>query len=414
MSIATATLPINSKQKWRMLGVISLAELLVMAVWFSASAILAALTGLWDLSANGQAWLTMAVQIGFVVGALGSAIFNLADRIPAKWFFVTSSILCGLATIAIPLFSTGYTLAIILRFLTGIFLAGVYPVGMKLMTTWTKQDRGLGIGMLVGALVIGSASPHLLKALGGVSGNWQAVMYLAGASAFSGAVIVAFWVEEGPYRTAAVPFKWGQVANIMRQRSVMLANLGYLGHMWELYAMWTWISVFLAASFKESEISDSALWASIVTFAVIGIGGIGSFMAGKLADNWGRTTLTIGSLVISATCALFIGQFYGGSPILLTALALIWGFTIVADSAQFSACVSELCQPEFIGTALTLQTSLGFLLTLISIRLTPTIENVVGWQWTFAFLVIGPLVGIWAMWRLRQSPEAVKLANGHR
>lgn len=406
--------PINPTQKWQMLGAISVAELLVMAVWFSASAILSALTDLWSLSANGQAWLTMAVQIGFVVGALGSAVLNLADRIPAKWFFVTSSILCGLATIAIPLFSTSYTLALILRFLTGVFLAGVYPVGMKIMATWTKQDRGLGIGLLVGALVIGSASPHLLKALGGVSSNWQIVMYLAGASSFIGAVIVVLWVEEGPYRTPAVPFQWGQVANILRQRSVVLANLGYLGHMWELYAMWTWISVFMAASFKESAVHDSAIWASAVTFAVIGIGGVGSFMAGKFADIWGRTTLTIGAMVVSGVCALIIGQFYGSSPILLTIVALIWGFTIVADSAQFSACVTELCQPELIGTTLTLQTSLGFLLTMVSIRLTPTIENWVGWQWTFTFLVIGPMLGIWAMWRLRQSPEAVNLANGHR
>lgn len=412
--MASATDSLNTDSKWRMLWTISIAQLLVMAVWFSASAVLSALTNLWDLSASGQSWLTMSVQIGFVVGAFGSAVLNLADRIPSKWFFVVSSLLSCLATIAIPLFSVSYAIALVLRFLTGVFLAGVYPVGMKLMATWTKKDRGLGIGMLVGALVIGSASPHLLKALGGVSSRWQVVMYLAGFSAFLGGTIVAFLVDEGPYRTSSAPFQLGKVANIMRQRSIVLANLGYLGHMWELYAMWTWISVFLATSFKASNISDSALWASAVTFAVIAVGGIGSFGAGKMADKWGRTTITIGSLVISGTCALLIGQFYGSHPLLLTSIALIWGFTIVADSAQFSACVTELCQPEYTGTALTLQTSLGFLLTLISIRLTPTIESLVGWQWTFTFLVIGPVIGIWAMWTLRQSPESRQLANGHR
>ncbi len=401
-------------QKWRMLGAISLAELLVMAVWFSASAIMNDLTDLWDLSASGQAWLTMAVQIGFVVGALGSAVFNLADRIPPTRFFTISSILCGLATITIPLFATGFMVSIGLRFATGIFLAGVYPVGMKLMATWTKADRGLGIGLLVGALVIGSASPHALKALGGISGNWQSVMYLAGLSAFVGALIVAFGVQEGPYRTASVPFKWGQIGGILRERSIVLANLGYLGHMWELYAMWTWISVFLAASFEKADVTDSSMWASLVTFFVIASGGLGSLIAGKFADRWGRTTLTIGALIISGTCALIIGQFYGANPFFLTGLALIWGLTIVADSAQFSACVSELCVPELMGTALTLQTSLGFLLTLVSIRLTPTIENWVGWQWTFVFLAIGPIIGISAMWRLRQSPQALNLANGNR
>lgn len=400
--------------KWRILGAISLAELLVMAVWFSASAIMNDLTDLWGLSSNGQAWLTMAVQIGFVTGALGSAILNLADRIPAPSFFVVSSVLCGLATISIPLFSTGFTIALILRFATGVFLAGVYPVGMKLMATWTKEDRGLGIGLLVGALVIGTASPHALKVLGGISGNWQIVMYLAGFSAFLGALIVALTVQEGPYRTASVPFKWRQIGRILRQRDVVLANLGYLGHMWELYAMWTWISVFLAASFKKADVADSSLWASFVTFLVIASGGLGSLVAGKFADRWGRTTLTIGSLIISGLCASIVGLFYGTNPFILTGLVLVWGLTIVADSAQFSACVSELCAPELIGTALTLQTSLGFLLTMASIRLTPTIQSWVGWEWTFLFLIIGPVVGITAMLRLRQSPEALKLANGNR
>ncbi|RPJ16266.1 MAG: MFS transporter, partial [Chloroflexi bacterium] len=344
--------------KWRTIILLSIAELLGMAVWFSASAVVSDLSEAWSLTDSGRAWLTMSVQAGFVIGALISALLNLSDLIPAPRFIAASSFLAAISTALIPLFANSLPLALTLRVLTGIFVAGVYPVGMKIITTWTQKDRGFGIGLLVGALAIGSASPHLLNAFGGIN-DWKSVLYWAAALAALGGLISVLFVREGPYKKPSPKFNWKYAGEVLRQRELMLANAGYLGHMWELYAMWAWIAVFLTASFKVTGLSGA--WASAVAFAVISMGGLGSLCAGQLADRFGRTTVTILSLVMSGICSIVAGLLFGGNPLLLTLLCLIWGFTIVADSAQFSAAISELCRTEYTGTALTLQTSLGFL-----------------------------------------------------
>lgn len=397
--------------KWPTLLLLSLAELLAMGTWFSASAVVPALSAAWNLDDAGRAWLTMSVQVGFVVGALGSALLNLADRISARKLFAISAGLAAIATALIAGLVNDQATALGLRFLTGLFLAGVYPVGMKIMATWTKADRGLGIGMLVGALTLGSAAPHLLNALIGVN-DWRLLLWVAAGLAALGGLIAAVFVREGPYQTPSPRFNWRYAGEIFRVRELRLTNLGYLGHMWELYAMWGWIAAFFLDRF--SGVGIAATWASLGAFAVIAAGGLGSVLAGKWADQFGRTTITIASLVVSGACSLLTGFLFRGSPGLLLAVCLVWGFAIVADSAQYSAAISELCQKEYVGTALTLQTSLGFLLTLVTIRLVPLIAERFGWSWAFAFLSIGPVIGIWAMFALRRSPQSLRLAGGKR
>jgi MFS family permease len=402
-------LPKIRLDKWPTLILLSFSELLAMGVWFSASSVVPALTSAWNLTDSGRAWLTMSVQIGFVVGALGSAILNLPDRVPAARLFAVSAILAALCTAMIPFAADGLAIALPLRFFTGLFLVGVYPVGMKIMATWTTRDRGLGIGLLVGALTLGNALPHLINAFSSFE-NWEFVLHLSAVLAFAGGLITWIFITEGPERAATPPFRWDYIGKILRERDLVMANLGYLGHMWELFAMWTWLPLFLHDSFIQR--GASAATAGLAAFLVIGAGGPGSLIAGQIADRIGRTTTTIAAMAISGACALLVGQLYGGPNIWLFALCLIWGFAVVADSAQFSASVSELSPKEYSGTALTLQTSLGFLLTLVTIRLIPTLQTLVGWEWAFAFLALGPFMGIWAMNALRQSPSAGKLAGG--
>jgi MFS family permease len=291
--------------------------------------------------------------------------------------------------------------------LTGVMLAGVYPTGMKLMATWFKQGRGLAIGVLVGALTVGSASPHLLAGLA----PWRTVMLGCSLAALLAGLVAICTVRVGPHLPAATRFDWSYFVRVWADPAVRRANFGYLGHMFELYAMWTWVPYLLKESIAAHSLSTST--AASAAFAAVAIGGQGCVLAGLAADRAGRCSTTIASLVVSGSCAIIAG-WLADQPVLLTAVCLIWGFAVVADSAQFSAAVSELCDPRFVGTALTIQTCAGFLLTTLTIRAVPEVQAAYGWGWAFALLALGPVFGVFHMVRLRASPAALKMAGGNR
>ncbi|MGK2961819.1 MAG: MFS transporter [Gemmatimonadaceae bacterium] len=387
--------------RWRTLGLLSVAELLGMSLWFAASAVSAQLAATWSLDAGETGWLTTIVQLGFVAGTATSALLNLADVIPSKRLFAASAI-AGAAANAAIIAAPGYESALVLRFLTGFFLAGVYPPAMKMIATWFKSQRGLAIGTIVGALTVGKATPYLVNAI--PDAGVTPVLLTASAGAVLAALLVGIGFSEGPYRFASRPFSWGLVGTVARERKWRLATGGYLGHMFELYAFWTWIPAYLAASALRSHPGvDMTGPVSLIAFGAIAVGGAGCIWGGLFADRTSRERLVTISLIASGTCCVIVGFFFGASLWLLAPLALVWGFFVVADSAQFSALVTESVPDHAVGTALTVQTSIGFLLTMVTIQGIPLVAEQIGWQWSFAVLALGPMAGIASIRKLIRS-----------
>lgn len=401
----------RNARRWQTLAILSAAIVLSMTTWFSATAIGPELRAVWALDDATTTWLTNAVQIGFVVGALGASIFNLPDIISARVLMATSATLAALANLALLAASSGDA-AIVLRFITGVALAGVYPPALKLISTWFVRDRGLALGCVIAALTIGSAFPHLLRAT--TSGlDWKLLVEVTSLLTLAGAVLMGRYAVEGPYPFAQATFDPRQIGRVLRNKPVMLANIGYFGHMWELYAMWGWFLAFTNAALHLQGLGTSS--ASMITFIVIGSGAFGCVLGGALADRIGRTATTSIMMGISGLCALLIGFTFDAPIWVFILVSIVWGITVIGDSAQFSAMVTEVGESSCVGTALALQLGLGFALTVIAIRIVPMLADYLGeWRWAFVVLAPGPIIGTIAMWRLRALPQSLKIGNGRR
>jgi len=395
---------------WRMLVLLTGAVILSMTTWFSATAILPQLTAQWQLSGLAQTWMTNGVQLGFVAGALSLSLINLPDIAPLRLLMGIAAALAAVFNLAL-LLAPSAELAIALRFLTGIALAGVYPPALKLVATWFVRGRGLAMGTMIGGLTLGSAFPHLLRALfAGL--DWRFVVAAASALTLAGAGVFLVLVREGPHPFSRAVFNPRQIGRVVRNRAVALANLGYFGHMWELYAAWGWFLAFASAASVTAGMSPAGI--SLLVFAMVASGFAGCLVGGLIADRIGRTLTTIIMMALSGTCALLIGLSFAGPFWLFVVIALLWGATIVADSAQFSAMTTEVGDPDLIGTALAFQLGIGFALTIVSLTVVPMLAAAIGWQWAFAVLAPGPLVGIIAMLLLRRLPEAERIAQGRK
>ena len=395
--------------RWHALGMTGLAVVLTLSSWFSATAVATDLGGDLGMTVSQLVWLTNAVQAGFVMGALGASFFALADVFPMKTLLALGALSAGLAN-AVLLMNPSPMAVILARFATGVSLALVYPTAMKFIGTWFVTGRGLAMGAVVGALTLGSAAPHLIRALG-VGIDWRMVIVMT-TLACGLATVIFIFLREGPNQYKSARFKAGHISRVLRNRAAMLANLGYFGHMWELYALWGWLLAYVtAAKVGGLDITN----ASLITFATIAIGTFGCLAGGWMADRFGRCLTSALAMAISGTCAVLIGFFYNGPATVFVLVALVWGFSTIADSAQFSAAVSEVSDPSLVGASLAFQMGVGFAITLFAVWLVQWIALVLGdWQWAFSVLAVGPALGCWAMLKLRRLPEAAQIAGGKR
>lgn len=363
-----------------------LGQVLVLSLWFSAAAVLPGLAAAAGVAPGALAALSTATQLGFVAGALGLAVSGLPDRCDPRLVFAASAAIGALANLGLLLLPPDGWAAILARGVVGIAMAGAYPVGMKIAVGWSLGRRGLIVGALVGALTLGSATPHGLAMLGG-AGDALSVVLGSSLAALAGGWLV-LGAGLGPHHGRAPAFRPAAIRLAWSSRRIRLACLGYFGHMWELYAFWAWVGIIAAAG---------GLHGPAMAFAAMAVGGFACLPAGWLADRIGRARVAGSAMAASALAGLGAALAFGGAPWLLGLMLLLWGLTIIPDSAQFSALVADAAPPDLAGSLLALQTALGFALSAVTVQGLPALADAAGWPLALACLALGPLAGAAAM-----------------
>ncbi|MDT0329865.1 MFS transporter [Nocardiopsis lambiniae] len=391
-------------------GLIAVTQVLALAVWFSVSAVVPSVQHDLGISSTASVWLTGSVQLGFVTGALASTALNLADRMPLHLLLGTSAALAAAGTSVVALFAQDLPSMIALRFLTGVFLAGVYPTGMKLMASWAgSSSRGLSMGLLIGALTLGSALPHLIGGLAVLP--WREVLQATAVVGGVGAVIALTAVRAGPhFASRAVVLRPRYALRMLSERETLLVNLGYFGHMWELYALWTWIPVFVLHAPASASFAG---YQQVMVFVAMGVFGFaGCLVGGWAADRYGRSRAAVTALAVSGACCVLSPLAFGSPAPVLAVFCALWGASVIADSGVFSTALSEVADRSMVGTALSAQTAIGFALTVFSIQLVPLVAEATDWRYAFLALVPGPIIGAIAMARFRGGSTSVAEPSG--
>jgi MFS family permease len=386
----------------RALVLVSTAVLLASSTWFSGTAAAPDLVDSWQLTSTQSAWLTISVQLGFITGTFFYAFLNLADVFNPRRVFFVSALLGAGFNAAFAFLAGGIPTALLFRALTGVTLAGIYPVGMKLVASWFQSKLGWRLGVLVGALTLGTAFPYLVQTLGSRF-DWRTLTGTASALTLVGGCLVLMALSDGPFLTARAPFDARMLWRVFAHLPFRQTAFGYFGHMWELYAFWSMIIFYLGARFQSDD-PAAGTGLSLLAFLIIATGSLGCVLGGWVSRRIGEKKVAQFSLMVSGILCFASGILYNLNPALLVPLLLIWGFFVVSDSPQFSALAARYCPPQYTGTALTVQNGLGFAITVISIQLTPWMADMMGWRWALTFLGLGPLLGLYFVHKLPESP----------
>ncbi|GMN11205.1 MFS transporter [Croceitalea sp. MTPC9] len=372
-----------------------MAQFFCTSLWFAGNGVLVPLIGHFNLGENSLGNITSAVQLGFIMGTLLFAILTLTDRFSPSKVFLGCAILGAFFNIGIVWESNSWTSILLFRFMTGFFLAGIYPVGMKIAADYYDKGLSKSLGYLVGALVLGTAFPHLLKWLSAVF-QWQYVIYATSALAILGGLLMVALVPNGPYRKQSQHLNLIACFSIFKKKDFRTAASGYFGHMWELYTFWAFVPVLLARHAEQH--GHNLFRVSFWSFWVIAVGGLACVVSGIIAQQKGIKRTASISLFLSCLCCLLspVILVYTTTPIFILFL-LFWGMVVIADSPLFSTLVAQSAAPELKGTALTIVNCIGFAITIVSIQFISLIQDYISGNWFFMLLAIGPIFGLFGL-----------------